>query len=121
MIVWQILSQVEGIWEEDELIPLDGQSLDDFLFRILLNMDSNMTNSRKVDVEKSNIITKENQLSTRINELKLRPPCPKKKTIVDPIFEIIRECWLETGLFRPDARQIYYKINNAESSILNST
>ena len=54
LIAWQILSQVEGIWDEDEIISLDGMSLDDFLFKVLLNMSPS-----PIDVKsKINIIVK---------------------------------------------------------------
>ena len=50
---------------------------------------------------------KENFMGMLLNKLGVRPRCG-----THPIFEVLQECWATEGPYRPDARQVYRKIQS---------
>ena len=53
---------------------------------------------------------KEKAMNELLNIEKLRPICPKEVPHLHGLFDLVKECWAEEGVFRPDSRQIYNRI-----------
>lgn len=68
------------------------------------------------DLQAKNILYKEKVMNQILNRERIRPQCPKE--VNNPsadIFELVKECWAEQGVYRPDSRQIYSRIKSIEA------
>ena len=60
----------------------------------------------------------EKVMNDLLNIEKLRPYCPRTSSdALNNLFCLVRECWAEHGVFRPDSRQIYSKIKDIQREL----
>ena len=60
----------------------------------------------------------EKVMNDLLNIEKLRPYCPRTSSdALNNLFCLVRECWAEHGVFRPDSRQIYSKIKDIQKEL----
>ena len=93
--------------------PSIASSVDDYIVDELLSQSPRESEYRH-DLQAKNILYKEKVMRDILNQEKIRPQCPKGKSV---LFDLIKECWAEQGVYRPDSRQIYSKIKRIEEDI----
>jgi len=118
LIAWLILSQCPALWDErpNERRYLED-NIDDYMFEEFMRQAFNRDEyQRRFDT--GNIIQKEKVMNDLLNIEKLRPYCPRTSSdALNNLFCLVRECWAEHGVFRPDSRQIYSKIKDIQREL----
>merc|ERR1712126_648133 len=118
LIAWLILSQCPALWDErpNERRYLED-NIDDYMFEEFMRQAFNRDEyQRRFDT--GNIIQKEKVMNDLLNIEKLRPYCPRTSSdALNNLFCLVRECWAEHGVFRPDSRQIYSEIKDIQREL----